>query len=103
MLSDKHVYYICVGESGKCFENVVCLTDEVFTRYIVLCSLLSNVLLEALLTLTLGLTSLTVEAERLALCCCFSLFFICALGLISVVTDMRMSNDVCCVAFCQQH
>lgn len=49
------------------FENVVFLADEFFTRYIVLLSSLFNSLLLALLTLTLGLTSLTVEAERLAL------------------------------------
>ncbi|XP_029693045.1 alpha-adducin isoform X6 [Takifugu rubripes] len=41
--------------------------DEFFTRYIVLLSSLFNSLLLALLTLTLGLTSLMVEAERLAL------------------------------------
>ncbi|XP_056874190.1 alpha-adducin isoform X8 [Takifugu flavidus] len=40
--------------------------DEFFTRYIVLLSSLFNSLLLALLTLTLGLTSLMVEAERLA-------------------------------------
>lgn len=70
MLSDKRIYSISVlGKQG----NVVCLADEVFTRYIVLYSFLSASLLKALLTLTLGLASLAVEAERLALWRCFSL------------------------------
>lgn len=56
-----------VGKWEIVFENVVFLADEFFTRYIVLLSSPFNSLLLALLTLTLGLTSLMVEAERLAL------------------------------------
>lgn len=72
MLSDKRIYSISVlGKQGNVLKMLFVLQMRSLPG--ILCSFLSASLLKALLTLTLGLASLAVEAERLALWRCFSL------------------------------
>lgn len=72
--------------------DIVCLTDEFFTRYISAlfeCGFPTKLLLLALLRLAGGLTSTIVEVQCLAVWCCLvSILSVRVFGLISVLTDM---------------
>lgn len=89
--------YICfIGKSGNvlkmCWMLFVLQTSPLPGTSVLYLSvaLETNLLLLALLGLTVGLAWKMVEIRRLAAWCCLvSILSVCVLGLISVLTDMR--------------